>query len=55
MPQKERCKYPRAKVACPVIMENNRYIMSFTRKYSAVWRTLITTQKKTTEMQKGSS
>ena len=28
MPQKERRKYPRAKVVCPVIMENNRNIMS---------------------------
>ena len=28
MPQKERRKYHRAKVVCPVIMENNRNIMS---------------------------
>ena len=28
MPQKERRKYPRAKVVWPVIMENNRNIMS---------------------------
>ena len=28
MSQKERRKYPRAKVVCPVIMENNRNIMS---------------------------
>jgi hypothetical protein len=28
MPQKERRKYPREKVVCPVIMENNRNIMS---------------------------
>ena len=28
MPQKERRKYPRAKVVCPVIMENNRNIIS---------------------------
>ena len=28
MPQKERRKYPRAKVLWPVIMENNRNIMS---------------------------
>jgi c-di-GMP-binding flagellar brake protein YcgR len=28
MPQKERRKYPRAKVVWPVIMENNRSIMS---------------------------
>ena len=28
MPQKERRKYPRTKVVCPVIMENNRNIMS---------------------------
>jgi c-di-GMP-binding flagellar brake protein YcgR len=28
VPQKERRKYPRAKVVCPVIMENNRNIMS---------------------------
>ena len=28
MPQKERRKHPRAKIVCPVIMENNRNIMS---------------------------
>ena len=28
MPQKERRKHPRAEIICPVIMENNRNIMS---------------------------
>jgi len=28
MPQKERRKHPRAKIVCPVIIENNQNIMS---------------------------
>jgi len=28
MPQKEKRKHPRAKIVCPVIIENNRNIIS---------------------------